>query len=70
MNREGDYTTVDECAFIDQLGKRSSLEERIFLVSLYIEASRLRTEWGDIEPEAVRTHAQGVLQLLQSQRPV
>lgn len=67
---EQDWTTRDEKNFIDGLGTfmtALSTKGRAALLMKYIDALPLRSEWGAMDPDAVRAHAATRLKFLVNQ---
>lgn len=58
------YRTSDEVAFVEGLGMQSapgSREGRKAMLEKYIEASKKRTNWGEIKPEKAISTAKHLL---------
>jgi hypothetical protein len=79
MPKNATWTTRSEVTYVRRIGqetedptlsKKDRLLRKMRLLRLYIQAARLRSDWGDIEPRTVVFEAKTQLLKLQRQLTV
>jgi hypothetical protein len=72
ISKHNGWTTADEIDFLNGLGTHTERGmatiqtrlARICKIKAYIESMKTRREWGNVDPEAVRKHAEEMMREL------
>ena len=75
IDKENGWTTTDEIDFLNHLGTHSergrseslARAERLRKVQIYLDSMGKRKNWGKVDPDKVRKHAQHIIRVLSTE---